>query len=122
MRVSEQSLERDIPYPTDSRQGAEIGVGIGAGRESARIAQIVHINVTFPRAPLRKGRGVERNVRGIGNWARHGLLCLADIASAEGGAPNRPNWFSGSLDFSANRANWDINADMTNSPLWNYVG
>ena len=34
----------------------------------------------------------------------------------------RPNWFSGGLDFSANRSNWDINANMTNSPIWSYVG
>jgi prepilin-type N-terminal cleavage/methylation domain-containing protein len=32
-------------------------------------------------------------------------------------------WVNGSLDFNpANRSNWDINQDLTNSLLWNYVG
>lgn len=37
------------------------------------------------------------------------------------GKPNQ--WITGSLDFdSGNRSNWDINADITNSPLWKYCG
>jgi len=32
--------------------------------------------------------------------------------------PNgRPNWISGGLDFSGNAVNWDINHDITKSPL-----
>src|SRR5947207_3049396 len=36
------------------------------------------------------------------------------------GAP--AEWVHGSLDFSANRSNWDINQDITKSPLWPYCG
>jgi prepilin-type N-terminal cleavage/methylation domain-containing protein len=37
--------------------------------------------------------------------------------------PNRPNWFTGGLDFTANKPdNWDINHDMVKSPLWLYCG
>src|SRR5690242_8747336 len=32
-------------------------------------------------------------------------------------ANGRPNWISGWLDFSSNPANWDINQDITVSPL-----
>jgi prepilin-type N-terminal cleavage/methylation domain-containing protein/prepilin-type processing-associated H-X9-DG protein len=35
---------------------------------------------------------------------------------------SRPNWFTGWMDFSAAPVNWDINADMVGSPLWDYVG
>lgn len=31
-------------------------------------------------------------------------------------------WVHGSLDFSANRSNWDINQDITKSLLWSYCG
>jgi prepilin-type N-terminal cleavage/methylation domain-containing protein len=31
-------------------------------------------------------------------------------------------WVQGILDFSGNRENWDINANLTNSPLWRYCG
>jgi len=32
-------------------------------------------------------------------------------------------WVNGSLDFNpGNRSNWDMNQDLTNSLLWNYVG
>jgi prepilin-type processing-associated H-X9-DG protein len=37
-------------------------------------------------------------------------------------ANGRPNWISGWLDFSSNPANWDINHDITVSPLWPYTG
>src|SRR5262245_32718869 len=36
------------------------------------------------------------------------------------GAP--AEWVHGSMDFSANRSNWDINQDITKSPLWAYCG
>ncbi len=35
--------------------------------------------------------------------------------------PGRPNWFTGSLDFSGSAVNWDINHDMVKSPLWVYI-
>ena len=44
------------------------------------------------------------------------------LVAAEDGIAGRPNWFSGWLNFTADRANWDINAHMTNSPIWSYVG
>jgi hypothetical protein len=31
-------------------------------------------------------------------------------------------WITGNLDFSANRSNWDIDADITKSPMWQYSG
>jgi prepilin-type N-terminal cleavage/methylation domain-containing protein/prepilin-type processing-associated H-X9-DG protein len=38
-------------------------------------------------------------------------------------APGNPaEWVHGSLDFSANKSNWDINQDITKSPLWTYCG
>ncbi len=44
------------------------------------------------------------------------------LVAAEDGIAGRPNWFSGWLNFGADRANWDITANMTNSPIWSYVG
>ena len=35
---------------------------------------------------------------------------------------NRTNWISGNLDFTANRSNWDIEANITKSPMWQYCG
>jgi prepilin-type N-terminal cleavage/methylation domain-containing protein/prepilin-type processing-associated H-X9-DG protein len=33
------------------------------------------------------------------------------------------SWVEGNLDFNgANRSNWDVNQDLTRSPLWNYCG
>jgi prepilin-type N-terminal cleavage/methylation domain-containing protein/prepilin-type processing-associated H-X9-DG protein len=34
----------------------------------------------------------------------------------------RPNWISGWLDFSSSAVNWDINNDVTKSPMWVYCG
>jgi prepilin-type N-terminal cleavage/methylation domain-containing protein/prepilin-type processing-associated H-X9-DG protein len=31
-------------------------------------------------------------------------------------------WVHGSLDFTANRSNWDVNQDLAKSPLWNFCG
>ena len=31
-------------------------------------------------------------------------------------------WVHGSLDFSANRSNWDVTQDIMKSPLWSYCG
>jgi len=36
--------------------------------------------------------------------------------------PNRPNWFTGSLDYSAAASNWDTRQDMERGPLWSYIG
>jgi prepilin-type N-terminal cleavage/methylation domain-containing protein/prepilin-type processing-associated H-X9-DG protein len=37
--------------------------------------------------------------------------------------PNRPNWFTGILDYNGgNASNWDIRQDMEKSPLWAYTG
>jgi len=35
---------------------------------------------------------------------------------------NAYEWVHGSLDFSANRSNWDINQDIVKSPLWSFCG
>jgi prepilin-type N-terminal cleavage/methylation domain-containing protein/prepilin-type processing-associated H-X9-DG protein len=45
------------------------------------------------------------------------LACQNNGISAK-----RTNWFPGGLDFTANRSNWDIEADMVKSPIWPYVG
>jgi len=34
----------------------------------------------------------------------------------------RPNWIGGWLDFSGSAVNWDVNHDITQSPLWVYCG
>jgi len=45
------------------------------------------------------------------------------LLGCQDGMPNgRPNWISGWLDFSSNPVNWDINQDITVSPLWPYTG
>jgi prepilin-type N-terminal cleavage/methylation domain-containing protein len=47
------------------------------------------------------------------------LVAAMNMASQ----PNRPNWFTGGLDFNGgNRSNWDITQDMIKSPLWPYCG
>ena len=70
-----------------------------------------------------QGIGCLNNLRQLMlGWRMYGEDNAEKLVSAEGGTVNRPNWFTGSLDFSANRANWDYTADMTNSPLWSYVG
>jgi prepilin-type N-terminal cleavage/methylation domain-containing protein/prepilin-type processing-associated H-X9-DG protein len=38
------------------------------------------------------------------------------------GAGSGPAWVTGFMDFSANAVNWDVNNDITKSPLWNYCG
>jgi prepilin-type N-terminal cleavage/methylation domain-containing protein/prepilin-type processing-associated H-X9-DG protein len=43
------------------------------------------------------------------------------MVSAEDGFPNRPNWFTGWMDFTSAPVNWNITNDMTKSPLWPYV-
>jgi prepilin-type N-terminal cleavage/methylation domain-containing protein/prepilin-type processing-associated H-X9-DG protein len=36
--------------------------------------------------------------------------------------PGRPNWFTGTLNYTPNNAsNWDIRQDMIHSPLWQYT-
>ncbi len=45
------------------------------------------------------------------------------LLGCQDGMPNgRPNWISGWLDFTGNPVNWDINQDITVSPLWPYTG
>lgn len=43
------------------------------------------------------------------------------LVTCQDGVPGRPNWISGWLDFSAAPVNWDIENDLTKSPLWNYA-
>jgi len=44
------------------------------------------------------------------------------LIGAEDDLPRRPNWFSGWMNFSADRVNWDVNSDMARSPMWPYTG
>jgi prepilin-type N-terminal cleavage/methylation domain-containing protein/prepilin-type processing-associated H-X9-DG protein len=46
------------------------------------------------------------------------------LAYSDGSNPRRNEacWVMGSLYFSANRSNWDIQQDIAKSPLWNYCG
>jgi prepilin-type processing-associated H-X9-DG protein len=44
------------------------------------------------------------------------------LVASEDLGPTRPNWFSGWMDYSSARVNWDPENDMVKSPLWNYVG
>ncbi|MBI3849382.1 MAG: type II secretion system protein [Verrucomicrobia bacterium] len=44
------------------------------------------------------------------------------LIAAEDSVPGRPNWFSGWVDFTGSAVNWDINNDMTKSPMWPYTG
>jgi len=49
----------------------------------------------------------------------NGELVAAEDNVGDG---RRPNWFTGWMDFSSARVNWDIENDMGDSPLWDYVG
>jgi len=44
------------------------------------------------------------------------------LVACQNGIEGRPNWFSGGLSFSSDPVNWDIENNMTKSPLWPYVG
>jgi prepilin-type N-terminal cleavage/methylation domain-containing protein/prepilin-type processing-associated H-X9-DG protein len=44
------------------------------------------------------------------------------LVAAEDGLANRPNWFSGWVNFSSDPVNWNITNDMIKSPLWTYLG
>ncbi len=45
------------------------------------------------------------------------------LLTCQNGLPNnRANWCDGWLDFSSNPVNWDINANITRSPMFNYCG
>ena len=46
------------------------------------------------------------------------------LLGCQDGLPNtRVNWITGTLDFNGgNRSNWDINFDITKSPIWPYTG
>jgi len=45
------------------------------------------------------------------------------LPGADGMVPNVPEWDGGGfMDFSSNPLNWDINQNITKSPLWNYCG
>lgn len=55
-------------------------------------------------------------------WTLYSVDSEGRLLAAEDGVTGRPNWFTGWMNFSSDRVNWDITADMTNSPLWDYVG
>jgi prepilin-type N-terminal cleavage/methylation domain-containing protein len=56
-------------------------------------------------------------------WRMYGDDQSDRLVAAMNMGGSRPNWFTGGLDFNGgNASNWDINQDMTKSPLWPYVG
>ncbi len=70
-----------------------------------------------------QGIGCINNLRQLMlGWRMYGDDNAENLVAAEDGMAKRPNWFSGGMNFSADRVNWDINANMTNSPLWSYIG
>jgi prepilin-type N-terminal cleavage/methylation domain-containing protein/prepilin-type processing-associated H-X9-DG protein len=70
-----------------------------------------------------QGIGCINNLRQLMlGWRMYGDDNAENLVAAEDGLLKRPNWFSGWMNFGSDRVNWDINADMTNSPLWSYVG
>jgi prepilin-type N-terminal cleavage/methylation domain-containing protein/prepilin-type processing-associated H-X9-DG protein len=70
--------------------------------------------------------------QGIQCLSNHKQLALAWLLYADdnadriplsAGGTNPPAWFSGSQDFTGgNSSNWDIEQDLTKSPLWAYAG
>jgi prepilin-type N-terminal cleavage/methylation domain-containing protein len=44
------------------------------------------------------------------------------LVACQDGMPGRPNWISGGLSFSSDPVNWNIETDLTSSPLWSYAG
>src|SRR6266404_9279147 len=55
-------------------------------------------------------------------WLLYAGDCGDKLPLSAGGT-NPPAWFSGMQDFNGgNRSNWDINEDLTRSPLWRYAG
>ena len=45
------------------------------------------------------------------------------VLGCQDGLPHkRMNWITGALSFSADAVNWDINHDITTSPMWTYGG
>jgi len=56
-------------------------------------------------------------------WRLYGDDNADRLIAAQDGMPNRPNWITGTLNFNnGNVSNWDINQDMTVSPLWPHTG
>jgi len=48
------------------------------------------------------------------------LTCEDNIRDSNGVL--RPNWFTGWLTFTSDPVNWDVDHDMTKSPIWVYTG
>jgi type II secretory pathway pseudopilin PulG len=56
-------------------------------------------------------------------WRLYAEDSTDKLVGAEDNMRGRPNWFSGWIDFKGfNTANWDINVNMVNSPMWPYTG
>ena len=45
-----------------------------------------------------------------------------DMMTGADAAGTGPAWVTGFMDFTASAVNWDINNDITRSPLWSYCG
>jgi prepilin-type N-terminal cleavage/methylation domain-containing protein/prepilin-type processing-associated H-X9-DG protein len=52
----------------------------------------------------------------------NGILVASENLDAARNPLRRPNWFTGTLTFTADAANWSITNDMIKSPLWTYAG
>ena len=44
------------------------------------------------------------------------------LLASQNGLPGRINWITGNLDYDSDPDNWDINHDITKSPMWNHTG
>ena len=45
------------------------------------------------------------------------------LVASSSGISGRPTWITGYIDYNpANTSNWDVSRDITNSPLWAYIG
>ena len=44
-----------------------------------------------------------------------------NLLAAQDGLPGRPNWFSGWMDFTPSRVNYEITNDLIHSPMWPYA-
>jgi len=73
-----------------------------------------------------KGQGIScmNNTRQLTlAWRLYADDYADKLLGCEDGLPHgRPNWISGWLTFTSDPVNWDINHDITKSPLWPYTG
>ncbi|MGA2863863.1 MAG: prepilin-type N-terminal cleavage/methylation domain-containing protein [Verrucomicrobiota bacterium] len=73
-----------------------------------------------------KGQGIScmNNTRQLTlAWRAYADDYADKLVGCQDGLPKgRPNWISGWLTYTSDPVNWDINHDITQSPLWPYTG